>query len=289
MTPLRALLNQAVRRDGAYRGLFSEGDYLAVDRFYDSQPTLQPTPLLDYSRLAESLEIGALMVKDETARFGLPAFKTLGARYAMERLGRHALRAGVVCATAGNHGRAVARAAADMAVKCTVFVPAISGEAGVDERRVREARIAGMHADNAHVIDVAGTYEEAVEMAAARARTDGSTVVSDTGWPGYEEIPRDIMAGYTRLVTEASQQWRASPDVGTGSGRRRRAGLCRCKLVCIHERTNTSVSDRLRTGWSRLLTRVGARRCAHSTRIGPHVDGRTTLRDAFSRGLARHP
>lgn len=213
LTLLRALLNQTVRRDDAYRGLFSEGEYLAVDRFYDSQPTLQPTPLLDYSRLAESLEIGALMVKDETARFGLPAFKTLGARYAMERLGRHALRAGVVCATAGNHGRAVARAAADMAVKCTVFVPAISGEAGVDERRVREARIAGMHADNAHVIDVAGTYEEAVEMAAARARTDGSMVVSDTGWPGYEEIPRDIMAGYTRLVTEASQQWSAPPDV----------------------------------------------------------------------------
>jgi diaminopropionate ammonia-lyase len=210
---VRALLNTAVRRDDAYCGLFAADEYRAVERFYDAQPSLRPTPLLDYSSLAASLEIGALMVKDESERFGLPAFKTLGARYAMARLGRQILNAGVVCATAGNHGRAVARAARDMAVRCTVFVPAMAADAAEDERRVRERRIAGMRADGAEVFDVHGTYEEAVEMAAAHAKTAGTTMVSDTGWPGYEEIPRHVMAGYTWLVTEASRQWSAPPDI----------------------------------------------------------------------------
>jgi diaminopropionate ammonia-lyase len=62
------------------------------------------------------------------------------------------------------------------------------------------------------VVDVPGTYEEAVELAAAHGARTGATVVSDTAWPGYEVIPHDIMAGYTRLFTEASRQWRATPD-----------------------------------------------------------------------------
>jgi diaminopropionate ammonia-lyase len=210
---VRALLNPAVRRDEEYRGLFSADDYRAVDGYYDSQPSLAPTPLLSCPHLAASLGIGSLIVKDESARFGLQAFKSLGARYAMQRLGRHALKGGVVCATAGNHGRAVARAAAELGVECTVFLPARSAVADEIERRVREQRIAGMRADGARVVDVAGTYEEAVALAAAHARTQGSVVVSDTGWPGYEQIPRDIMAGYTRLFTEASRQWSEPPDV----------------------------------------------------------------------------
>ena len=35
--------------------------------------------------------------------------------------------------------------------------------------------------------------------------TPGTTVGRDldTSWPGYEQIPRDIMAGYTILMAEA--------------------------------------------------------------------------------------
>ena len=209
---MRALLNPGVRRDGAYCGLFTAADYRAVEDFYESRPLLKPTPLLNYPHLAASLGIGALIVKDESARFGLSAFKALGARYAMERLDREALNAGVVCATAGNHGRAVARAAADMGIRCTVLVPEMAADTTEDERHTRDSRIAGMRADGAEVIDVRGPYEQAVAMAASHARTEGSVVVSDTGWPGYEQVPREIMAGYTRLATEVSRQWNAPPD-----------------------------------------------------------------------------
>src|SRR4029450_3247156 len=101
--------------------------------------------------------------------------KASAARYAVEQLGRPALNAGIVVATAGNPGRAVARAAADLDVRCTVFVPAMAADIGDDERRVRVNRVAGMRADGAQVIEVAGTYEEAVELAATYARTEGAT------------------------------------------------------------------------------------------------------------------
>lgn len=232
---MQALLNAAVRRDAAFSGLFSADDYAAVNAFYDSQPALAPTPLLEFPSLAASLGIGAVMVKDESGRFGLSAFKSLGTRYVMHRLGRDALQKGVVCATAGNHGRAVARTARDLGVPCTVFVPSIAPDAAPEERAIRRSRVEGMCADNAQVIDVPGSYEEAVELAKAHGTQTGATVVSDTAQrgagvpadqemrgtgapanqevPGYEVIPRDIMGGYTRLLAEASGQWPAPPDV----------------------------------------------------------------------------
>ena len=41
----------------------------------------------------------------------------------------------------------------------------------------------------------------------------GATILSDTAWPGYEEIPRWIMAGYTQVFEEAYNQWDRPPDV----------------------------------------------------------------------------
>jgi diaminopropionate ammonia-lyase len=210
---VQGFINPAVRRDAAFRGIFSDADYAAVDAFYDSQPALPPTPLHEFPSLAELLGLGALTVKDESCRFGLSAFKALGARYAMERLGRGALRSGVVCATAGNHGRAVARTARDLGVPCTIFVPQPASHASTAEHAVRRARVEGMRADGATLIDVTASYEEAVELAAAFANRTSAAIVSDTGWPGYEAIPRDIMAGYTRLFREAAHQWTARPDV----------------------------------------------------------------------------
>lgn len=206
-------MNPAVRRDGAFRGIFSTAEYEAVAAFYDSRPTLTATPLLNLPSLARSAGVGALLVKDETRRFGLPAFKSLGVRYAMDRLGHAALGRGVVSATAGNHGRALARAARELGVPCTVFLPELPSSAAAEERATRRARIEGMLADGATLVDVAGTYETAVARAAAHASATGATIVSDTGWPGYESIPRDIMAGYTRLFGEASRQWTIAPDV----------------------------------------------------------------------------
>jgi diaminopropionate ammonia-lyase len=208
-----AFLNPNVRRDEAYRGLFEDEEYGRVHAFYDAHPGAPPTPLRPLHALAARLSLAGLHLKDESARFGLGAFKITGARYAIHTVGRAALSHGIVCATAGNHGRAVARAAKDIGVPCTVFLPAAHERASDLERRIRASRVEGMRQDGARTIDAAGTYEDAVAEAADYARRTGAQVISDTSWSGHEEIPRLIMLGYTRLFDEASLQWPRVPDI----------------------------------------------------------------------------
>jgi len=46
-----------------------------------------------------------------------------------------------------------------------------------------------------------------VRLATDDAAATGSLVVSDTSWDGYEQVPRDIMLGYTHLMDEAATAW----------------------------------------------------------------------------------
>ena len=212
MPDVPALRNPRVRRDAAFRGLFSADEYAAVEAFYSAHPELPPTPLRSAGRLARCLGVGAIQVKDESARFGLSAFKITGAMYAVHRLAQARTISGLVCATAGNHGRAVARVARDIGVPCTVYVAAARDIAEA-ERVVRESRLRAMREDGARIIEVPGTYEDAVREAAAEGTASGATIVSDMSWEGYETIPRWIMAGYTRVFEEASRQWTSPPDL----------------------------------------------------------------------------
>jgi diaminopropionate ammonia-lyase len=198
------------------QGLFRDADYRDVHEYYAAHPERVPTPLRLLPALADQLGLGSFAVKDESSRDGLNAFKILGVRYAVHKLGDDVSVRGLVCATAGNHGRAVARVAHDKKVPCTVFLPAArSAAAGAHdaELRTRTARVEAMRLDGATVIEVDGSYEVAVRAAAAHAASIGATVVSDTAWPGYDEIPRWIMAGYTQLFEEAAGQWDRRPDV----------------------------------------------------------------------------
>ncbi len=210
---MQTFINESVRRDAQFAGMFVADDYRDVARFYASHPELNATPLRSLPGLASELGIGTLLVKDESHRFGVEAFKITGAQYAIERLGRTSVGRGLVCATAGNHGRAVARVARERGTRCTVFLPAADPDAHPIEQATRAARVAAMHADGADVVESGGSYEQAVARAVEYAGMSGATIVSDTSWPGYDAIPRSIMAGYTRVLEEARQQWNALPDV----------------------------------------------------------------------------
>lgn len=163
--------------------------------FFAARPELAPTPLRDLPGLARALGVGSVGVKDETGRFGLNAFKLLGARFAIETLkAEGALPPGhtVVCASEGNHGRAVARAAREAGCHARVYMAADAAQSRVDA-------IAG---EGATVVRVSGSYDDAVRMLGADATAHGWTIVSDTSWDGYERIPRLIMLGYTRMMDE---------------------------------------------------------------------------------------
>jgi len=179
------------------KGLFTADEYAAVRAYFDARPQLLPTPQRDLPGLARALGVGRVTVKDETSRFGLNAFKLLGARFAIDTLrSESALPAGqtVVCASEGNHGRAVARAAREAGCHARVYMAADAAQARVDA-------IAG---EGATVVRVSGSYDDAVRMLGADAAANGWTIVSDTSWDGYERIPRLIMLGYTHMMDEVA-------------------------------------------------------------------------------------
>ena len=168
-----------------YRGLFTDDEYADVEEFFRDE---RPTPLRQVDRVA---------VKDESHRRGLGAFKIVGVAYALDRLDL-APGATLVCASAGNHGRAVAHAGRCGRYRVKVYMSMSASP--IAQRRIRD--------EGAEVILVDGSYDDAV----ARAREDRGVMISDTAWPGYEEIPRMIMAGYTQIMREAETQWTTTPD-----------------------------------------------------------------------------
>src|ERR687897_2930688 len=186
-------------------------------RFHTRLPDYEETPLVDAPALAEALGVSKVLVKDESSRLGLPAFKVLGASWAVYRALEKRLPEGafgdwetveeleekleslrpldLVAATDGNHGRALARVAGLLGLGARIFVP----EEMVDARR--EA-IAG---EGAEVVVVRGTYDEAVERSYEEAG-ERSLVVSDMSWPGYERTPAWVIEGYSTMLWEIDDE-----------------------------------------------------------------------------------
>src|SRR5918993_745730 len=135
--------------------LFSDADYAQQRAFFTERPALAPTPLRRLRALARTLGLADLRIKDETARFGLNAFKAAGAVFAIEALRqRGELVAGetLVCASEGNHGRAVARAAREAGCPARVYLA----------DSVAPSRIAAIESEGATIVRVPGTYDDAV-------------------------------------------------------------------------------------------------------------------------------
>ncbi|PMR76435.1 diaminopropionate ammonia-lyase [Billgrantia endophytica] len=178
-------------------------------------PGYAPTPLVALSGLAKACDVARLDYKDEARRFGLNSFKALGGAYAVLRLLKEHLppdvtsadllagryreeesRITVCCATDGNHGRSVAWGAQQFGARCVIYLHAT----------VSQGREDAITRFGAEVRRIPGNYDDSVRQAAADAEANGWFVVSDTSYPGYMTVPRDVMQGYTVMVDEAVQQ-----------------------------------------------------------------------------------
>jgi hypothetical protein len=147
-----------------------------------------------------------------------------------------------------------------------------------------------MRADGATVVEIEGSYEAAVRRAAEVGAETGATIVSDTAWPGYEEIPRWIMAGYTQVFEEAYNQWDRPPGSCSSRGALA-ASSARRQLGRVAVRRQPPADHRLRTGRRRVPARISqppARRspCTARTR---HRHGRPAMRRGLARRLAIYP
>lgn len=195
--------------------IFPSNFLLTAQQEISAWPNYSPTELHPLIHAAASAGVGALYFKDEGSRFGLGSFKALGGAYAvihwlagelssrlnkpvsMEdvRTGRYAAEAAditVVSATDGNHGRSVAWGAQLAGCPCQIYI----------HKEVSVGREQAVEQFGATVIRVNGDYDESVRQCASDAKANQWQVISDTSYPGYTDVPRLVMAGYTIMVTE---------------------------------------------------------------------------------------
>ncbi|SVE63582.1 uncharacterized protein METZ01_LOCUS516436, partial [marine metagenome] len=109
MIPIKALQNPKYNLSSVKQNsYFSSSDPKEVVAFHQKLDNKE-TPLLRLPGLAKRLGVGNLLLKDESHRFGLNAFKILGASYAMQKQVEKFPQIKIFCAaTDGNHGRSVA-------------------------------------------------------------------------------------------------------------------------------------------------------------------------------------
>lgn len=198
-----------------------------MQEFHRALEGYAPTPLQPLPALAETLGVQQILVKDESHRFGVNAFKALGASYAIYRFLKNRwqeqfsetfdpksfrnpavlekLGAFTFCAaTDGNHGRAVAWTAKMLQQKAVIFMPSDTVP----------ARIENIRADGAEVQIVPGTYDDCVRHAAKTAEAQGWIEVADTAYEGYTVIPSWVLNGYSTLFREMEEPLHAADFAG---------------------------------------------------------------------------
>ncbi len=197
-------------------------------------PGYVPSPLHCLTDMAREHGVASVHYQDESGRFGLGSFKALGGAYAVSRQLARNIRdqtgdavspadvgqsryasinseVTVCCATDGNHGRSVAWGAQNFGCNCVIFIHAT----------VSEARKTAIESFGASVVRVQGNYDDSVAEAQRVADENDWIVVSDTSYPGYTEIPKDVMQGYELMVAEALEAMSQAPThvfVQTGVG-----------------------------------------------------------------------
>ena len=211
---------QVIRKDPVFRDLpFDDRMAEEVRRFHRSLPFYEQTKLHSLKQTATRYDVDSIFIKDESTRFGLKAFKGLGATYAMFRIlcdrfgfdpGKTDLNTFLqddvrkacgkiefVTATDGNHGKGVSFAAKLFGSKAHVYMP--KGTAEVRRKAIEDAGNA-----DAKILDL--NYDQTVLHAADAAETNGWILIQDTSREGYEQIPTWIIEGYLTIAREVEDQ-----------------------------------------------------------------------------------
>lgn len=183
-----------------------------VRNLHMSLKVYNETPLIE---LKNFKGIRSIFIKDESQRFGLKAFKGLGGVWAIytvisRKLGlenptleeifnrRSELsKMTFITTTDGNHGKGVSWAAGLFGCKSYVFMP--KGTVEVRAQAIRDAGSATVE-----ITDL--SYDDCVKYTAELAAKNHWHLIQDTSWAGYEEIPAQIMLGYSTLAYEALWQ-----------------------------------------------------------------------------------
>lgn len=254
--------------------ILNDASFDLARKTISSWPGYAETPLVSLPALAKDAGVASVHYKDEGGRFGLGSFKALGGAYAVSRLlcREVAHKKGIVepeikdilngshddvvsgitvcCATDGNHGRSVAWGARTFGCQCVIFIHAT----------VSEGRKIAIESYGAKVVRTDGNYDDSVREAQEMATKEGWFVVSDTSYPGYTDIPKDVMQGYELMAAEAADSLDQMPThvfLQTGVGgmaaavaayMKRRFGTNRPKIVLADPDQSACWLESIRAG-----------------------------------------
>jgi diaminopropionate ammonia-lyase len=209
---------RSISSSSSVESVFPADIFAQTQRFHRQIPGYRPSPLRNLANLASMLGVGGIWVKDESQRLDLNSFKVLGGSFAIyefiksklemddedltfDELVSEATRAKLgditfATATDGNHGRGVAWGASKLNCKAVIYV----------HKDTSIPRIRAIESYGAEVRVIDGNYDVAVHQASVDAESNGWQVISDTSWPGYTDIPKWVMQGYTTLLSETQEQ-----------------------------------------------------------------------------------
>lgn len=229
-------------------------------------PSYSPTPLTSLKGLAQDLGVAEIHIKDERARMGLGSFKALGAAYAIATeaaarqvgndLSKLLSDRVYVAASAGNHGLSVVAGAQKFGARSVVYL----------SNTVPEPFAERLRNMGGEVIRAGDTYEESMDAAENAADQNGWTLLSDSSWPGYQEMPLKVMEGYLLMAAELVDQLRTAPthillQAGVGGMAAAVATYCRRAwgdeplIVIVEPEAAPALLESIRTG--RVVTTSG--------------------------------
>ncbi len=155
------------------------------------------TPLHVSERLSEASGATVWLKREDLQP--VRSYKIRGAYNHISQLSPEQRRAGVVCASAGNHGQGVALACAMLDVRGSVFVPTTT------PRQKRE-RIEALGDGLVDLVVVGDTYDDSYRFAREAADRDGMSMA-----PAFDDAR--TIAGQGTVAREIVEQLGKAPDV----------------------------------------------------------------------------
>jgi len=191
-------------------------DYTKPQYLLSTCPMYKESPLIHIQTISE-LDV---FIKDESHRMGLGSFKALGGIYAVATLLAQGWLAVTgksltleqyssiefkefsssttfICASAGNHGLAVASGAKIFGAKAKIHLSEQVPEE-FEKRLIEKLAV---------VVRSGRTYEESVDAAIKEANTGNGVLLADGSWQGYTSPPSLVMEGYTVIANELREQF----------------------------------------------------------------------------------
>lgn len=219
------------------------------------------TPLQLNQRLSDAT--GArVWVKREDLQ-PVRSYKIRGAYNLMSQLNEAERAAGVICASAGNHGQGVAMSCRLLGIRGKIYVPSTTP-------RQKRNRMLDLGGDAVELIVAGDTYDDAAAAARQQAEVSGATVV-----PAFDD-PRTIAGGGT-AAKEIVEQLGKEPDtliVPVGG-----AGMLSGCLVWMSEKApHTTVVAAEPSGAASLAAALDAGRPVSLPKMDTFVDGAAVRR-----------